>query len=312
VPIAPIMPLFATETGLVASNPPPMCIECDHPNLSAFFGRLAVHPERADTKQGDYESALTLGQAVRAIEVCYAGVSLSITSQDIWDRPLTLPPLQLPKLHLRMLRSFVERTIRHARLVIAAAESRDAGDDPSGHKKLLTVLDHSVRMLRREVVRAIRHKKLELRWPTGETSRPNKSTLRGTKSGLTSFVNRVCYAVTRELGCFALPLLPLAPRSHASDMKVDSLWNPMSLGIWWDDGLGWIVQLTREVESSEVSTEIGEEQWAGDWDHSEEEGEGEGARNGENCNENIEEDMYENGSIREGSISDESMGEESE
>lgn len=223
--------------------------------------------------------------------------------------------LQLPKLHLRMLRSFVERTIRHARLVVAAAESRNFGDDPRSVANLSTLLDHSVQMLRREVVRAIRHEQLELRWSTGETSRPNKHSLRGTKSSLTSFVNRVCYAVTRELGCFARPLLPLAPGIHASDMEVDSVWNPVSLGIWWDDRLGWIVESTHEVESSEVSTDIEEGRLVVGGEDSEGEGgrgTGTGTGNSESCNREKEEDVYEDGSTREGSISDDSMGEVSE
>lgn len=88
------------------------------------------------------------------------------------------------------------------------------------------------------MVRSIRHEQLELRWSTGETSRPKNGRLIGTKSDLTSFVDRIYYAVTGELGCFRLPLVPLAPGIRASDSKLDFAWNSVSLGTCWDDRLG--------------------------------------------------------------------------
>lgn len=91
VPTSPIMPLFATNIRFLTSRLPPSCTEYDDQNLSSFFGQLAVQPERDYTKQGGYESALTVAQAVRDIDLCYACVSLSMTSQDFQDRRLTLP-----------------------------------------------------------------------------------------------------------------------------------------------------------------------------------------------------------------------------
>ncbi len=165
--------------------------------------------------------------------------------------------------------------------------------------------------MRREVVRAMRYEQLELRYPTGETSRPNKRTLKGTKSGLTSFVNRVCYAVTLELGCFALPLLPLAPKCHVSDTKVDSFWDPAGLGIWWDDQFGWIVESIQGVGTSEVSTEVEEGRMAEDEEESEEDG-GQPTGIGGDYNEAVEGHVCADGSTCEGSVSDISMGDEPE
>lgn len=170
-----------------------------------------------------------------------------------------------------MLRSFVERTVRHARRVINSTKQYNIAEGSRQLKQQLALLEHTVQILRREVIRAMRHGQLMLRWPSGETSQPNKLTLRGTKSGLAPFINRACYAVTRELGCFALPFLPLSPKNSASDIKVDSFWSSAGLGIWWDDGSGWMVESTQEIGSSEVSTEVEEERMAEDLEESKQE-----------------------------------------
>lgn len=126
-------------------------------------------------------------------------------------------------------------------------------------------------MLRREIIRALRRQQLEFRRSTGETFRPNKHTLTGTRKELESFINRVCYAATRDLGLFELPLLSLAPVAPVTDRKGDFSCDPSCLSIRWHDYLGWIVRMRQEVGSSEVSTEVEEGRMAEEWEDAEEE-----------------------------------------
>lgn len=124
-------------------------------------------------------------------------------------------------------------------------------------------LEHNVRLLRREVVRAIRHEQLELLWPNGEISRPDSETLSGRKDEVASFVNRVFYAVTKRLGCFGLSLLPLNIKREASDQK--PFWDTDGLGISKGGSGDYILEPGRSVASSEVSTEV-EDELRAEWD----------------------------------------------
>ena len=147
-----------------------------------------------------------------------------------------------------------ERSIRHARRVIQAAESEKPSDTVGKSESYLLSLEHNAQILRREVVRAMRYQQLELLWATGGTLRPSSRTLRGTKAGLASFVNRVCYAATRELGCFAFPLLPYNTKRDSSDTR--PFWDTDGLSISRSADGEWIVQSSRSVASSEVTTEV--------------------------------------------------------
>ena len=146
------------------------------------------------------------------------------------------------------------RSIRHARRVIRAVESDQHSDALSRNKPHLVSLEHTIRVLRREVVRAMRYQQLELQWVTGGNLRPSSRTLRGEKAGLASFVNRVCYATTSGLGCFALPLLPYNMRRDTSDEK--PFWDTDGLSISRNAEGEWVVGSVRSVASSEVTTEI--------------------------------------------------------
>lgn len=160
----------------------------------------------------------------------------------------------------------MDRCVRHARRFVAAAGQRNTSKDLRGQQDLLKSLEHSVQMLRREIIRALRRQQLSFRWSTGETFRPDKHALTGTRSELESFVNCMCYAATRDLGFFELPLLPLAPINQGSDLKEDSSCDPIGLSIRWHDYFGWIVKSRHEIGSSEVSTEVGEGRMPEEWE----------------------------------------------
>ena len=116
-----------------------------------------------------------------------------------------------------MLRSLVEKTVRYARRLVGPdREERATATCLSfeTNTRAQNHFDRSVRMLRREIVRAVRKGELELKHSgsrqTFRTSAKNLRTASGYgRSEMMSFVNAVCYAVTREVGAFPLPLFSL-------------------------------------------------------------------------------------------------------
>ena len=124
------------------------------------------------------------------------------------------------------------------------------------HEHRLLSLEHCVLLLRREVVRVMRYEKIELRRPTGRILRPDSRSLRRTKHGLASFINRVCYAVTNGLGFYALPLLPLNVKQEASYKR--AVCNVDDLDFVRSALSDWAVEPDQDIASSEVSTEVDE------------------------------------------------------
>ena len=99
-----------------------------------------------------------------------------------------------------------------------------------------------MRLLRRKVIRAIRHEQLEFRYISGGTFRPTSKSLRGKHWELASFVNAACYAVTKALGCFHAPLLSPNAKPRVSDETALTFWDTTGLEIIWDPELGWTVE----------------------------------------------------------------------
>lgn len=117
------------------------------------------------------------------------------------------------------LRLLAEKTIRYARRVVVVAFEEDECTTANflSHERY-TKTRHSyerwVRLLRREVVRALRGGNLELRYSRNRgTFRTSARDLRSAsgcgRSEVACFVNAVCYAVTREVGAFPFPLITL-------------------------------------------------------------------------------------------------------
>ena len=83
-------------------------------------------------------------------------------------------------------------------------------DDVIKCKNLLCSLEHHVQILRRELVRAIRQRQLEFNNTHSDyIERPSRKDLEGSKDGVASYVNRLCFGVTRALAFYPIPLLPL-------------------------------------------------------------------------------------------------------
>ena len=178
--------------------------------------------------------------------------------------------------------TLAKRAVRHARLATSFEHDKET------HTTTQLSFQRTLQMLRREVIRAIRHEQLEFRYPKGSTFRPTAKSLKGKEWELASFINAACFAVTRALGCFDAPLLKPNAKARASDEMVLDFWDCDGLGIWWDAGVGWRVEGMGEGVLGDLSIEgsveggsnteergwedvSGEEGWANDVSESEDE-----------------------------------------
>ncbi len=217
------------------------------PDISSPLDRLPSAFRNLAIQSTAYHHDPTgIREAEQAIEERIKEKKHEYTIEDI-EMKLPIP---------RTLEPLIDRTIRHARRVKCVADRnvRLTGRPMAGFER--RSFEHTVRLLRREIVRAIRHKQLKLNWLDGATLRPNSRSLIGKSSGLATFINQVCYAATKGPGCFALSLLPLAIKPKPSDMT--SWWSTSGLKIRKNKAGDLVIGSRDDVTSSDGSTDVEE------------------------------------------------------
>ena len=108
-----------------------------------------------------------------------------------------------------------EKSIRYARRAVGAGRDTCTTANLESQKRYTKArngFERCIKLLRREVVRALRAGNLELKYSHNRgTFRTSAKDLRCAsgcgRSEVASFVNAVCYAVTREVGAFNFPLV---------------------------------------------------------------------------------------------------------
>lgn len=162
--------------------------------LISPINNISMQPGTIDQKQ--YMCALSIAHACHVIEGCH---------KDAKPRRLPVPP---------MLCLLVEKMVRCASRVVGAERDERATAtifSYGRYAKIRHSFERSVGMLRREVARPSREVDLELKYSRSRgTFRTSAEDLRYAsrygRSEVASFVHAVCYAVTREVGVFPLPL----------------------------------------------------------------------------------------------------------
>ena len=185
--------------------------------LASLVGGGSMQQGSTFIDQKQHLCAISIAHTCHIIEECHKDMKprhvssllslLCVRQLKVLQSP-SFPPI---------LRLLVEKTIRYARRVIRSGRDEIITATFLLHEKSEKARNHlerSIRLLRREIVRTLRKGELELKYSHSRESfrTSGKDLMSGTTCGrseVASFVDAVCYAVTREVGSFPFSLLRL-------------------------------------------------------------------------------------------------------